>query len=69
MFALTVSCPATPKSASLACPSEFSRMFPALMSLWIFLMKCKYSSPLRVDCIMAAISSSFNCHTQKHRKL
>lgn len=35
----TVSCPATPKSASLACPSVLRRMFPALMSRWIFLMK------------------------------
>lgn len=66
MFVLTVNCPATPKSASLACPSAFSRMFPALMSLWIFLMKCRYSRPLRVDCTMAAISSSVNCYKQKY---
>lgn len=61
---LTVSCPATPKSASLAWPSVFSRMFPALMSLWIFLVKCRYSRPFRVDCRMVAISSSVSCSTQ-----
>ena len=46
---LTVSCPATPKSASLAWPSVFSRMFPALISLWIFRLECKYSKPFRAS--------------------
>lgn len=55
---LTVSCPATPKSASLACPSVFSNIFPALISLCIFLIKCRYSSPFSVDCTIVAISSS-----------
>lgn len=59
-----MSCPATPKSASLAWPSEFSRMFPALMSLWIFLVKCRYSRPFRMDCRMVPISSSVSCSTQ-----
>ena len=36
IYSLTVNCPATPKSASLACPSEFRRILPALISLWIF---------------------------------
>lgn len=69
-FSLTVSCPATPKSASLAWPSEFSRMFPALMSLWIFLMKWRYSRPFRVACRMVAISSSvsYNTHAHAHTK-
>lgn len=57
---VTVSCPATPKSASLACPSVLRRMFPALMSRWIFLMKWRYSRPLSVDLRMVAISSSVN---------
>lgn len=59
--ALTVSWPATPKSASLACPSVLSNMLPALMSRCIFLMKCRYSSPFSVDCIIVEISSSINC--------
>lgn len=62
---VTVSCPATPKSASFACPSVLSRMFPALMSRWIFLMKCRYSSPFRVDFRMVAISSSVSWCQQK----
>lgn len=55
---LTVSCPATPKSASLAWPSVLRRIFPALMSLWIFLMKWRYSRPFKVDLRTVAISSS-----------
>lgn len=55
---LTVSCPATPKSASFACPSVLSKIFPALMSLWIFRMKWRYSRPFKVDFRTVAISSS-----------
>ena len=54
----TVSCPATPKSASFAWPSVLSRMLPALMSLCIFLRRCRYSSPLSVSHSIVAISSS-----------
>jgi len=59
-YNVTVSCPATPKSASLACPSVLRRMFPALMSRWIFLMKWRYSRPFSVDFRIVAISSSVN---------
>lgn len=59
--ALTVNWPATPKSANFACPSVLRRMFPAFISLCIFLIKCKYSSPLRVDFRIVAISSSVSC--------
>ena len=45
---LTVSCPATPKSASLAWPSLLRRMLPALMSRWIFRREWRYSRPLSV---------------------
>lgn len=58
---LTVNWPATPKSANFACPSVLRRMFPAFISLCIFLIKCKYSSPLRVDFKIVAISSSVSC--------
>ena len=43
----TVSCPATPKSANLAWPSELRRMFPAFTSRWIFLRRWRYSSPAK----------------------
>lgn len=64
---VTVSCPATPKSASLACPSVLRRMFPALMSRWIFLMKWRYSRPFSVDFRIVAISSSVNWWEKEHR--
>uniref|UniRef100_A0A182IPB1 Uncharacterized protein n=1 Tax=Anopheles atroparvus TaxID=41427 RepID=A0A182IPB1_ANOAO len=55
---VSVSCPATPKSASFAWPSELSSMLPALMSRWILRRRCRYSSPLSVSIRMVAISSS-----------
>ena len=57
---LTVNWPATPKSANFARPSFVRRMFPALISRWILLQRCKYSRPLRVYLKMTAISCSFN---------
>ena len=60
--ALTVNCPATPKSASLAWPSVLSSMLPAFMSRCIFRLSCKYSSPLSVYSSMVEISSSVNCN-------
>lgn len=67
-FPLTVSWPATPKSASFAWPSVFSKIFPALISRCIFLIKWRYSSPLRVDCNIVAISSSVNWKTKNSKK-
>src|SRR4051794_31914124 len=54
----------TPKSANLQSPSWLMRMFPDLMSLCIFLLPCKYSSPYKLIFMMIAICSSVNVRSQ-----
>ena len=49
---------ATPKSAILIVPFSSNKMFPAFISLWIFLLACKYSIPNNTWYNIAAISDS-----------
>jgi hypothetical protein len=44
LLTLSVSCPVTPKSASLTPPAAETRMLPAFTSRWILRSPCRYTS-------------------------
>ena len=56
---VSVSCPATPKSANFERPSFVNRIFPHLTSRWIFLCVWRYSRPFKVSDKTTEIDSSF----------